>query len=105
MIEAIHQSKFKDCFSYDICGEGTLKEELTQLIKQYGLENQVRLLGYRDDVHRLLAESDIFVFPSFREGLPVSVMEAMATGLPVEIMIWLFMKRAVFFLKAEMLKT
>ncbi|EKU16216.1 glycosyl transferases group 1 family protein [Streptococcus intermedius BA1] len=83
VIEAIHQSKFKDCFSYDICGEGTLKEELTQLIKQYGLENQVRLLGYRDDVHRLLAESDIFVFPSFREGLPVSVMEAMATGLPV----------------------
>ncbi|MGT2798724.1 glycosyltransferase family 4 protein [Streptococcus intermedius] len=83
VIEAIHQSKFKDCFSYDICGEGTLKEELTQLIKQYGLENQVRLLGYRDDVHRLLAESDTFVFPSFREGLPVSVMEAMATGLPV----------------------
>lgn len=83
VIEAIHQSKFKDCFSYNICGEGTLKEELTQLIKQYGLENQVRLLGYRDDVHRLLAESDIFVFPSFREGLPVSVMEAMATGLPV----------------------
>lgn len=83
VIEAIHQSKFKDCFSYDICGEGTLKEELTQLIKQYGLENQVRLLGYRDDVHHLLAESDIFVFPSFREGLPVSVMEAMATGLPV----------------------
>lgn len=83
VIEAIHQSKFKDCFSYDICGEGTLKEELTQLIKQYGLENQVRLLGYRDDIHHLLAESDIFVFPSFREGLPVSVMEAMATGLPV----------------------
>lgn len=83
VIEAINQSKFKDHFLYKICGEGTLKKELALLIKQYGLENQVHLLGYRDDINHILADSDIFVFPSFREGLPVSVMEAMATGLPV----------------------
>lgn len=68
---------------YIICGVGSLKEYLENLIKKLGLENQVQLLGYRKDIVELNKISDLFVFPSKREGLPVSVMEAMASGLPV----------------------
>jgi len=68
---------------YIICGVGPLKGYLQDLIKKLGLENQVQLLGYRKDIVELNKVSDLFVFPSKREGLPVSVMEAMASGLPV----------------------
>ena len=44
---------------------------------------RLRRLGYRHDVARLLAASDIFALPSHFEGLPMSVIEAMLTGLPV----------------------
>jgi glycosyltransferase involved in cell wall biosynthesis len=43
----------------------------------------VKLLGWRDDAIALLKSSDIFLFPSFREGLSKALMEAMAAGLPV----------------------
>jgi glycosyltransferase involved in cell wall biosynthesis len=45
----------------------------------------VKLLGFRNDVKELYEASDIFVFPSFREGLSVAVMESMASGLPCVI--------------------
>jgi glycosyltransferase involved in cell wall biosynthesis len=48
-----------------------------------GLGDRLRLLGYRRDVPALLAAADIFVLPSHFEGLPMSVIEAMLTGLPV----------------------
>lgn len=67
---------------YLIVGKGSLKEELDEKIKALSLEAQVRLLGYRTDIADLYKASDIFVFPSYREGLSVSVMEAMASGLP-----------------------
>lgn len=68
---------------YAICGKGDLELYLTQLAKKLGIENQVHLLGFRTDAKEWLTVADIFVFPSFREGLPVSLMEAMAAGLPV----------------------
>ena len=48
-----------------------------------GLGDRLRLLGYRDDVAAILAAADIFVLPSYFEGLPMSVIEAMLVGLPV----------------------
>lgn len=68
---------------YILAGDGSRKEYLNQLAKELGIEEQVRLLGYRLDANELYKASDLFVFPSIREGLPVSVMEAMAAGLPV----------------------
>jgi glycosyltransferase involved in cell wall biosynthesis len=47
------------------------------------LGERLRLLGYRTDVAAILAAADIFVLPSHFEGLPMSVIEAMLTGLPV----------------------
>ena len=68
---------------YLICGEGQMKEELQQKAKEYDLEDRVIFAGYVTDIPRVLFQSDVFVFPSAREGLPVAVMEAMAAGLPV----------------------
>ena len=68
---------------YVVCGRGPLKEELEAFARETGLGDRVRFMGYRNDIPAFYAMADIFVFPSFREGLSVSVMEAMASGLPV----------------------
>lgn len=68
---------------YVVCGRGPLKEELEAFAREKGLGDRVRFMGYRNDIPAFYAMADIFVFPSFREGLSVSVMEAMASGLPV----------------------
>ena len=68
---------------YVIAGEGGLHEHLQSVIDELGMAERVKLLGYRTDVAELYVVADVFVFPSFREGLPASVMEAMASGLPV----------------------
>jgi glycosyltransferase involved in cell wall biosynthesis len=67
---------------YLLCGEGNKKEELDSLIKLHGLEKNIHFLGYRDDIARLYKSCDIFVMPSYREGLSRSIMEAMSAGLP-----------------------
>ncbi len=51
--------------------------------KDLALGPRIRFLGYRQDVPNLLAASDIFTLPSYREGMPRSIIEAMMTGLPV----------------------
>ena len=68
---------------YAIAGKGNLSGYLTSLASELGVGKQVHLLGYRRDIAELYKIADVCVFPSIREGLPVSVMEAMATGLPV----------------------
>ncbi len=68
---------------YVICGRGPLEDNLRSLSKELGLENRVKLLGYRKDIIEICKAAEIFVFPSFREGLSVALMEAMACGLPV----------------------
>ncbi|MDD5867384.1 MAG: glycosyltransferase family 4 protein [Lachnospiraceae bacterium] len=65
-----------------IAGDGEKKEELEKNIHDLQLEKSVKLLGYRPDVKELLKAADCFVFPSYQEGLPGALMEAMAGGLP-----------------------
>lgn len=67
---------------YFICGQGNLEEKLKILVHELGLDRQVQLLGFRTDVYELYHAADLFVFPSFQEGLPVALMEAMACDLP-----------------------
>lgn len=66
-----------------ICGEGAERENLESLIANLGLGSRARLLGFRRDISEIMDACDALVFPSVHEGLPVSVMEAMASGLPV----------------------
>lgn len=68
---------------YSICGGGPGEETLRRSIAELGLDGRVRLLGYRDDLDAVLQSADCFAFPSFREGLGVAAIEALACGIPV----------------------
>ncbi|OUP27852.1 glycosyltransferase family 4 protein [Faecalibacterium sp. An192] len=68
---------------YLICGNGRLKKDLKQLTLEYGISEHVHFLGYRNDVSEMYKCSDLFVFMSKQEGLPVALMEAMACGVPI----------------------
>ena len=65
---------------YFIAGKGEKERYLYNLARR--LKVNLHLLGYRTDVVELLNMADLYVFPSFREGLSVALMEAMAAGLP-----------------------
>lgn len=66
---------------YVIVGKGELKEKLGNTAKKCGVD--LRLAGFRNDVADFYSAADIYVLPSIREGLNVSLMEAMAGGLPI----------------------
>lgn len=67
---------------YFICGIGNESRKLNSLVKKLGLEKQIHFLGFRKDVKEIMGSADIFLFTSLQEGLPRSLMEAMASGLP-----------------------
>jgi L-malate glycosyltransferase len=64
-------------------GDGPLRRHLENRVRESGLQDRFLFLGRRRDVAEILSCADIFVFPSFAEGLPNSVLEAAAAGLPV----------------------
>lgn len=65
-----------------LVGTGSMLNAVKETVRRFGLENNVTFLGVRNDVNQLLQAMDVFVFPSTFEGLPVSVIEAQASGLP-----------------------
>lgn len=65
-----------------LVGIGPLEAQLRQQIRQLGLEDKVIFAGQRFDIPAMLSAMDVFVFPSFHEGMPNTVIEAQATGLP-----------------------
>ncbi len=64
-------------------GSGDYQEKIPDMASSYGLEDFVKIEGTVDNVQEYLNASDIFVFPSLSEGMPNSLLEAMACGLPV----------------------
>lgn len=68
---------------YLIVGFGELENYLKNLAKELNIEDRIVFAGYRNDVKEILHAVDAFAFPSLQEGLPVSLMEAMAVGLPI----------------------
>lgn len=68
-----------------LIGDGILKDELVRLTERLGLEDHVSFLGTidRGEVAKVLSRANVFAFPSLQEGLPFSVLEAMACGVPV----------------------
>ncbi|HSA99980.1 MAG TPA: glycosyltransferase family 4 protein [Anaerolineales bacterium] len=66
-----------------IAGSGVLRDELQVLIDTLHLSDKIHLLGDRPDVADLMVNADIFVMPSRSEGMPMALLEAMGSGLPV----------------------
>jgi glycosyltransferase involved in cell wall biosynthesis len=68
---------------YLICGEGELEQYLKDLTKELGLVKQIHFLGFRKDIPEICKASDLFLFPSLREGLGLAALEAMASELAI----------------------
>lgn len=64
-------------------GDGDQKENLERQLDNYDIRSSVSLLGYRQDIFNLLLAADLFIFPTYFEGFPFAILEAMAYGLPV----------------------
>lgn len=82
VIRAIKAMENKS-IKYFIVGEGERKEYLSSLIESMEMQNQIMLLSYRNDISELCQAADLFVFPSYQEGLPVALMEAIACHTPI----------------------
>lgn len=69
-------------FKCILVGDGDLRDIIEEKIKNLNLENNIYLLGIRDDVNNILKEIDIFILPSTYEGLGLVLLEAQASGVP-----------------------
>lgn len=70
-------------FHYIICGQGVLDGYLKNLADNLNVSDYISFLGYRNDMMEIYQIADLFIFPSYQEGLPMALLEAMAYGLPV----------------------
>lgn len=82
-LELLKQTEAYPRIHYLICGRGETRPELEDAAQQMGIADHVHFLGYRQDVPQLYQASDLFVFMPFREGLPVALMEAMASRMGI----------------------
>ena len=76
--------KYKDSVLL-LVGNGELRKEIENKVKALGLKENVIFTGVRTDVDRILSAIDVFCMPSFREGLPVSLVEAQASGVHIVV--------------------
>lgn len=84
LIDALSLVNSKGINFVSLCvGEGRLREELEQRALEKKLKDRILFLGSRSDIPELLGAMDLFVLSSIREGLPVSMLEAMAAKVPV----------------------
>lgn len=84
MVEAFAEvvKKYPTC-ELELIGDGDLVESVRQRVVELAIEKNVRFIGLLDTVYTKMAESDIFILPSNYEGMPITLIEAMATGLPI----------------------
>lgn len=66
-----------------LVGDGPLKEEIEKKCEKLKIKDKVKFLGIRKDVNKMYSTMDVFVFPSFHEGFPVTVVEAACSGVPM----------------------
>jgi glycosyltransferase involved in cell wall biosynthesis len=83
LVDLVRAARLVPGAIFAIAGDGPERERLETEARAAGVEDRVRLLGYRADVADLLAACDVFVLPSHFEGLPLAVLEAMAASRPV----------------------
>ncbi|MEW6202336.1 MAG: glycosyltransferase [bacterium] len=73
----------RDDLVFIVAGSGTQEKALKQKAQSLGLEAKIRFIGYRKDALRILGAADVFVLPAYEEPFGISVLEAMALGIPV----------------------
>ncbi len=85
LIEAARQLRVEGQGQFKVCvvGHGSMHDELQGMIRDKGLGDHVELLGFRQDVHDLMAAADVLVHPAAAEPFGLVLVEAMALGLPV----------------------
>ena len=84
LLEALKKTRVRYPYvNLALIGDGSERGRLEQMVRQLGLEHAVQFLGNRTDVPELLASCDIVALASLQEGLPLSLLEAMAAGKPV----------------------
>ena len=66
-----------------LAGDGDMEAEYQTLAKNLGVEGEIEFLGFRNDIPALMQITDAAISSSRQEGLPVNIMEAMGTGLPI----------------------
>lgn len=64
-------------------GTGTLEEEIREKVNRMGIQDHVRFMGVRTDIQKMYQAMDVFLLPSFHEGLPVTGVEVQVSGLPM----------------------
>jgi len=80
----LKEDKIKDITIY-IGGKGELENYIEKYIYDYMLDNELKVLGWinKNDVLKKLMEYDVFFLPSYKEGMPIAILEAMSVGLPI----------------------
>lgn len=73
----------KDSYELTFVGNGETLQYNKKLVSQYGLTNNVKFVGFKDDISEYLINNDIYILSTHYEGLPISIIEAMSYGLPV----------------------
>ena len=69
--------------NFILVGDGKLRPRVEEMIDGFSIRENCRVLGYRSDVPEILSAADLFLLPTLREGLSISLLEAMAAGLPI----------------------
>jgi L-malate glycosyltransferase len=83
LIKAIKRlSDLKD-IRLNIFGEGSLEEELKSYCIQNSLTDRIKFMGFKENIHDYIPALDLFVMPSFHEGLPYTILEAMYLNVPI----------------------
>jgi glycosyltransferase involved in cell wall biosynthesis len=82
MILAMHLLKEKVPYKLTVCGDGEDRGDLDRLVAELGLLDVVTPLGYRTDVLEIMTQADLFLLPSWYEGMPNVLLEALVLGLP-----------------------
>ncbi|MBR2311931.1 MAG: glycosyltransferase [Clostridia bacterium] len=66
-----------------LIGDGELRHEIENLTDQIGIKSAVTFFGLQSDVHKYISDMDVFALPSKYEGVPMTLIEAMGTGMPI----------------------
>ena len=79
----LKKDEVKSNYHLYIVGVGEIEESLKKKVKELDIESRITFMGYRNDISNLLVAADIVILPSFREGLSIALLEAMAAEKPI----------------------